>query len=170
VLGEGGIAEVVQRLDAPVTPDPVGQAGGAGLGGGEAGDRVYGHGAPAAAMQGPDPTGDADRLNSVREVQAGDGGDLQAAEFHAGVAAVAGVVGDGDLAPGQGGQLVVQGGLVGLDDQQVGGVLGGDQPVGVGVLGVERVGGDHSAGEVQPLQQGSELGDLVGGGVHVGLG
>ncbi len=28
VLGEGDIAEVVQRLDAPVAPDPVGQAGG----------------------------------------------------------------------------------------------------------------------------------------------
>ena len=37
VLGEGGVAEVVQRLDAPVAPDPVGQAGRAGLGGGEAG-------------------------------------------------------------------------------------------------------------------------------------
>ena len=32
VLGEGDIADVVQRLDAPVAPDPVGQAGGAGLG------------------------------------------------------------------------------------------------------------------------------------------
>jgi hypothetical protein len=28
VLGEGDIAEVVQRLDAPVAPDPGGQAGG----------------------------------------------------------------------------------------------------------------------------------------------
>jgi hypothetical protein len=35
VLGEGDIADVVQRLDAPVTPDPVSQAGRAGLGGGE---------------------------------------------------------------------------------------------------------------------------------------
>jgi hypothetical protein len=32
VLGEGGVAEVVQRLDAPVPADPVGQAGGVGLG------------------------------------------------------------------------------------------------------------------------------------------
>jgi hypothetical protein len=29
VLGEGDIAEVVQRLDAPVASDVVGQAGGA---------------------------------------------------------------------------------------------------------------------------------------------
>src|SRR5215207_2154415 len=59
VLGKGDIADVVQRLDAPVTPDPVGEAGGAGLGGGEASDCVDGHHAPAAAVQGPDPAGDA---------------------------------------------------------------------------------------------------------------
>jgi hypothetical protein len=55
------------------------------------------------------------------------------------VTAVAGVVLGGDVAPRQSLELLVQGGLVGLDDQQVGGVLGGDQPVGVGVLGVQRV-------------------------------
>jgi hypothetical protein len=47
------------------------------------------------------------------------GGDLQAAELHAVVNAVTGAVGDGDLAPGQAGQLMVQRGLVGLHDQQV---------------------------------------------------
>src|SRR6266487_5814827 len=76
VLGEGDIADVVQRLDAPVPADPVGEAGGACLGGGEVGDGVHGHGAPAAAAQGPDPAGDADRLGGVGEVQAGDGGGL----------------------------------------------------------------------------------------------
>src|SRR6266511_176947 len=131
VLGEGGVADVVQRLDAPVAADPVGQAGGVGLGGGEVGDGVDRHGPPAAASQGPDPAGDADSLGGVREVQASNGGDLQAADLHAGVAAVAGVVGDRDLAPGQGGELVVEAGLVGFDDQHVGGVLVGDQPVGV---------------------------------------
>jgi hypothetical protein len=55
--------------------------------------------------------------------QACDGGDLEAAELHACVAAVAGLVSDADVAPGQGGELVVQGGLVGLDGQQLGGVL-----------------------------------------------
>jgi hypothetical protein len=60
--------------------------------------------------------------------------------------------------------------LVGLDDQQVGGLLDADQPVSVGVLGVQRVRGDHPPGQVQPLQQGPEPGDLVGGVVHVGLG
>jgi hypothetical protein len=67
VLGEGDIADVVQRLDAPVTPDPIGQAGRAGLGGSEAGDRVHRLGAPQPAAQGPDPTGDADRLGGVGE-------------------------------------------------------------------------------------------------------
>jgi hypothetical protein len=52
------------------------------------------------------------------------------------VAAVVGLVGDRDVTPGQGLELLVEGGLVGLDDQQVGGVLDVDQPVGVGVLGV----------------------------------
>jgi hypothetical protein len=85
------------------------------------------------------------------------------------VAAVTGVVGDGDVTPGQERELVVERGLVGLHDQQVGGVLVDDQPVGVLTLGVERVGSDHLPGEVQPLQQRTESGDLVGGGVHIGL-
>jgi hypothetical protein len=65
---------------------------------------------------------------------------------------------------------VVQRGLVGLDDQDVGGVLGGDQPIGMLALGVERVGGDHGVGEVQPFEQRPEPGDLVGGVIDVGLG
>jgi len=81
-------------------------------------------------------------------VQASDGGCLQAADLHAVVAAVVGVVGDGDLAPGQGGQLV-QGTRVGPDEQDVGGVLQADQPVGVLALGVQRVGGHHLSGKVQ---------------------
>jgi hypothetical protein len=69
----------VQRLDAPVAAYPVGQAGGVGLGGGEAGDRIHRHGAPAAAAKRADPAGDPQGLGGVGEVQAGDGGDLQAA-------------------------------------------------------------------------------------------
>jgi hypothetical protein len=68
---------VVQRLDAPMPADPVGQAGRTCLGGSEAGDRVDRRGAPAAAGERPDPAGDAQRLSSVGEVQAGDAGDLQ---------------------------------------------------------------------------------------------
>jgi hypothetical protein len=110
------------------------------------------------------------RLGGVGEVQARDGGDLQAAGLDAAVAAIAGVVGDGNVRPWQGLELVVQRGLIVLHDQQVGGVLGGGQPVGVRALGVERVGGDHGVGQVQAVQQRPELGDLVGRVVHPGLG
>src|SRR4029450_3609484 len=51
VLGEGGVAEVVQRLDAPVASNPVGEAGRAGLGGGEAGNRVGRDGSPGAGAE-----------------------------------------------------------------------------------------------------------------------
>ena len=64
--------------------------------------------------------------------------------------------------------LAVQGGLAGLHHQDVGGVLGDDQPVGVLALGVERVGRHY--GEVQAVQQRPQLGDLAGGGLDVGLG
>src|SRR4029450_5732237 len=57
------------------------------------------------------------------EVQAGAGGDLQAADLDTAVPTVVGVVGDGDLRPGQALELAVQGGLVGLHQQQVVGVL-----------------------------------------------
>jgi hypothetical protein len=141
-----------------------------GLGGGEAGDRVHRHGAPAAAAKGADPSGDAQGLGGVGEVQAGDGGDLQAAGLGTAVAAVVDGVGDGDVAPRQRLELLLQRGLVGLDDQQVGGVLVGDQPFGVLTLGVQGVGGDDGVGEVQSLKQRPEPGDLVGGVLDVGLG
>jgi len=121
-------------------------------------------------VQGPDSSGAADRLGGVGDVQAGDGGCLQAAGLGAAVAAVAGVVGDRDIAPRQGGELMVEAGLVGLDDQDVRGVFVGDQPVGMLALGVHGVGGDDPAGQVQAVQQWPEPGDLVGLGVDVGLG
>jgi hypothetical protein len=167
--GEGGVADVVQRLDAPVPAYVVGEVGGAGLGGGEAGDRVDRHGPPPSVVQEPDPAGDADRLGGVGEVQASDGGDLEPAELDPAMAAVTGVVLGGDVAPGQDLELLVQRGLVVLHDQHVGGVLDADQPVGVFTLGVERVGSHHPAGEVQPVQQRPEPGDLVGLAVHPGL-
>ena len=64
----------------------------------------------------------------------------------------------------------MQRGLVGLHDQQIRGVLVGDQPLGVLTLGVERIGGNDGVGEVQVVQQRPEPGDLVGGGLDVGLG
>jgi hypothetical protein len=127
VLGEGGVADVVQRLDIPVPAYVVGEVGGAGLGGGEAGDRVDRHGPPPPVVQEPDPAGDADRLDGVGEVQASDGGDLEPAELDPAVAAVTGVVLGGDVAPGQDLELLVQRGLVVLHDQHVGGMLDADQ-------------------------------------------
>jgi hypothetical protein len=59
VLDEGDIADVLQRLDPPVAAHVVGQAGQAGLGVGEAGDRIHRHGPPPAAGKRPDPPGDA---------------------------------------------------------------------------------------------------------------
>lgn len=83
VLGEGDVADVVQRLDAPVATDVVGQAGGAGLEVGEAGERIHRHGSPASAAQAPSAASDAKRLGGVREAQPGDGGDLEAADLAA---------------------------------------------------------------------------------------
>jgi hypothetical protein len=85
-----------------------------------------------------DPAGDAQRLGGVGEVQASDGSDLEAAGLDAAVAVVASVVDDGNVRPWQGLELVMQPGLIVLHDQQVGGVLGGDQPVGMLALAVER--------------------------------
>src|SRR5512132_1537732 len=62
------------------------------------------------AAQWPDPAGEPDGWGGVGEVQTSDGGDLQPAELHAVVAAVAGVVQDRDVAPGQSGELVVEAG------------------------------------------------------------
>jgi hypothetical protein len=44
----------------------------------------------------------------VGKVQASDGGDLETTDLHVVVAAVAGVVGDGDVAPWQGGEPVLR--------------------------------------------------------------
>ncbi len=79
-------------------------------------------------------------------------------------------VGDGDLLPGQAGQLLVQTGLVAFDGQdpvraaagEVGDLLS---------LTVQRISGHHDAGQVADVvEQDVEAGDLVGLGVHAGTG
>jgi hypothetical protein len=89
--------------------------------GGEADDRAQRHGPPSPAGKRSDPAGDPDGLGGAGEVQASEGGDLQAAELHAVVTAVTGVVGDGDLRQGR---LTAAGAAWagGLHDQQVGGL------------------------------------------------
>jgi hypothetical protein len=54
-----------------------------------------------------DPAGDPQRLSGMGEVQAGDGGDLQAAGLDPAVAAVVDGVGDGDVEPGQPSELAM---------------------------------------------------------------
>jgi hypothetical protein len=52
VLGEGHVADVVQAvLDRPMPTQQVGEPGGAGLGVGQAGDRVDDHGPPPPGAQ-----------------------------------------------------------------------------------------------------------------------
>ena len=58
-----------------------------------------------------------------------------------------------DLPPGQPLELGVQAGLVLFHDEDVVGVLRGDQELGVRALGVQRVRGDDMPGQVQRLQQ-----------------
>jgi len=87
---------------------------------------------------------------------------LEGAELDAAVALVAGAVQHGDVAPGQRGQLCLQARLVALDDEQVLGLLVGDEELGVLPLGMHRVSGDDHAGKVQTGQQRAGPGELVG--------
>jgi hypothetical protein len=86
----------------------------------------------------------------------GDG--LEGAQLDAAVAAVAGAVQLGDAMPGKAGTAVQQGGLVGLDHQQVVGVLAGDQELGGRGVGLQRV-----------LCRGGCYAEVAGGGVAVGV-
>jgi hypothetical protein len=56
------------------------------------------------------------------------------------------------VVPGQGGAAVQQRGLVGLDGEQVVGLLAGAQELGGVAVGVQRIGGDHGAGQLQVAQ------------------
>jgi hypothetical protein len=117
-------------LDRPVATQQVGEAGGAGLGEGEADDRIDGHGPPSAGPKLAGLAGDLDDLGGVREPDVVDGDGLEGAQFNAAVAAVTGAVQHGDAMPGQAGAAVQQGGLVGLDTEQVVGLLAGDEELG----------------------------------------
>jgi hypothetical protein len=64
------------------------------------------------------------------------------------------------VAPGQVGELGVRAGLVALDDQQVVRAASG-QVGGVLALGMQGIGGDDRAGDVDAVQQRGEHGDFV---------
>jgi hypothetical protein len=61
-------------------------------------------------------------------------------------------------------------GWLALTTNQVVGLRAGDQKLGSVGVGVERVGGDDCPGQVQPVQQGLEGGDLAGGAADLALG
>jgi hypothetical protein len=111
----------------------VAQAGRAGQLEGEAGDRVEGHGlptpAPGAGVRDADGAlaGDLQDLGGVGEPEVVHGDDLEGAVLDAAVRLVAGAIGDRDAVPGQALAVGQQSGLVGLDREQVVGLLVGDQ-------------------------------------------
>ena len=74
------------------------------------------------------------------------------------------------MVPGQAGAAVQQRGLVGLDREQVVGPLAGDQELGGVGVGVQRIGGDHGASQVQVAQQRDQARDFTRGAVDVALG
>lgn len=149
VFAVADIADVVQRLDLPVTADPGGEPGRGCLAGVQADDGVDGDGPPPPAIQRPDLAGEAEGLGGVREGKAGsDGGGLESAVLLAAVAPVVLAGGNRDTPPGQVLDLRMQARLVLAHDQDVVRLLLGDQELRVLALGVQRVGGDDAGGQV----------------------
>jgi hypothetical protein len=151
VLAEGDVTDVVQAvLDRPVATDKVGQSGGVGLGVGQAGDGVDDDGAPSAGVQSRTL-----RMSWMTWAACGKGepvhgDDFEGTQLHAAVAAVAGAVQDGYVVPGQPLAAVEQGGLVGLDGEQVVRplVLMRNSAASAWVwMGVQRVSGHHDPGQ-----------------------
>jgi hypothetical protein len=86
------------------------------------------------------------------------------------VAAVAGTVQHRGAVPGQALAAVQQEGLVGLDDEQVVGVVLAHQELGGLGVGLERVGGDYHPGQVEWGQQRLEGRHLLGRAGDLALG
>jgi hypothetical protein len=63
----------------------------------------------------------------------------------------------------------LEAGLIGLDREQILGVLVLDQVAGMVSLGVQRIRGHDHPAQVEVVQQRAELGDLVGGVVDFAL-
>ena len=114
--------------------------------------------------------GDLQDLGGVGEPEVVDGDGLQGAHLDAAVRLVAGAIQHGHAVPRQGGAAGQQGGLVGLDDKQVVGLLAGHQELGGTGMGVECVGGDHHAVKVEVGQQRPKAGDLFGRAADLLLG
>jgi hypothetical protein len=100
----------------------------------------------------------------------GDGDRLEGAQLDAAVGPVAGAVQHRHVTPRQAGAARQQGGLVGLDREQVVRMLLGHQELGCPGVGVEGVGGHDHAGQVERVQQRGEPRDFAGGAVGGALG
>jgi hypothetical protein len=137
---------------------------------GQAGDGIDDHGLPSPTAQVAGLAGHLKDLRGVREAQPAHRDRLQGADLHPAVGAVAGAVQHRHLLPGQPGASVQQGGLVGLDGEQVVRGLGGDQELCGLSMGVECISRDHRPGQVQVGQQRLEAGHLAGGAVDGALG
>lgn len=170
VLVQGNVPQVVHGFHSPVLPDVLGQVGGGGLVHRQVGEGVDAFQGEPAGGQDAASADDLQDLVGVGEGQVGDGGHLDPPDLVAAVGGGAGLVHQRDLSPRQPSQLVVQGGVVGLDEGDVVRVLVLDQEAGVVVLGQHRVEGDHGVGQVERVEQGLERGDLVALGVDLSLG
>jgi hypothetical protein len=130
----------------------------------EAGDGVDGLATLTSACL-PAPTVDTDRQAGVREGNPAelvrDAAGLDRAGLAAAVSGGGRRVLDGDVPPGQGGELTVCGRLIGLDHRDVVGLLGLDQPGDVRLDRVRCVEGDKGSVQVQGLQQRLEVRGLV---------
>jgi hypothetical protein len=109
-----------------------------------------------------DLAGDLDDLRGVREPEPTNRDRLERADLDPAAPTVGGPVQDGGVVPGQPGAAVQQGGLVGLDGDQVVGLRGGHEELGVFAVGVYRVGSDDRAGQVQAGQERLEAGTSPG--------
>lgn len=169
VLVVGDVAHPVQSiLDAPVPADVSGQLLGAGLLGVQAGDAVGDLLADSLPTQAADVAAHPEHLGGVREGDggvAGDRRDTGGALLGAPVPAVEGNMLGREVA-GRAGQRLLERGqqvrLVALDRQYVVGSSIGDQVARGLPLGVQGVGGDHQAAQIQAGQQRCQLGNLVG--------
>src|SRR5664280_624673 len=160
VFPERHVSYPVQtHLDAPMAAEPGRQLVGAGLAYGQVGDGVHSFGAPFTAVPFADLAGHLDCLGGVREqdpVFYGD--DFQGALLDPPVAAVVFGVGDGDLGPGQPGELLAQGGLIAFDGEQVMRAALFDEVFRVVFLAMQCVSGDEHPEQFEVVQSVENMG------------
>jgi hypothetical protein len=137
---------------------------------GEAGDRIRPHGPPPPGVQATTLAGDLEDLRGVREPEMVHRDGLEGADLDPAVGLVARAIQDGNTMPGKLGAALEQGGLVGLDGQQVVRPLGTHEELGSVAVRLQRIGRDHRIGQVQVGQQRLEPGDLARCAVDLALG